>query len=537
MCAVTASEDVSDKLTVDDGVEIEEAPVDEVVSSSDSDVTQDEVVSSSDSDVTQDEVVASSEENVLSDDDDKIGIYINTENDIRSGNKADTVVEIYNGYDAPITGKLTILDNGTTVYPERSITIAKEATFKLTAADLKNLPLGDSLLYVTFFDANGVTHYITNPINVVFDFNLYFKDGDKWQLLEEDYDLYGYNDEDTQLKVELSNKLSGVLTYTIEGMADSVTLTNGVAYFSVKTKSLDMGVYALGIKCTTKYGPRERYFDLMMRPYFSAFTRVEVNKEFPIEVILPSMYSGSFRIYYYDIYNDEIGNFIKQANVVNGRGTITMNKLSAGTYHFYLIFEATNGYTYFDDDIEITAGENNPNIKVTVPSEVIVGNTVTLTTTGPIGTYDIYIDGLYKNTVRLSAVKPFTYTVSNLALGTHTINVLYDYEGDFQYNGAFKVNVKPVPQPIKLTLSSVKIKKSKNLVLSATLKQGSAALTGKKVTFKFNGKSYSATTNSAGVAKVTIKKSALKKLKVGKKLTIKATYGTASRSVSAKVSK
>ena len=46
----------------------------------------------------------------------------------------------------------------------------------------------------------------------------------------------------------------------------------------------------------------------------------------------------------------------------------------------------------------------------------------------------------------------------------------------------------------------------------------------KKITFKFNGKTYNAKTNKKGVAKVTIKSSVLKKLKVGKSVVYNASY-------------
>lgn len=82
------------------------------------------------------------------------------------------------------------------------------------------------------------------------------------------------------------------------------------------------------------------------------------------------------------------------------------------------------------------------------------------------------------------------------------------------------VNVKQV-----LKLSKVKVKRSaKKLVIKATLKQGKKALKGKKIVFKFKGKKYTAKTNKKGVAKITVKKSVLKKLKAGKKVKYTATY-------------
>ena len=91
---------------------------------------------------------------------------------------------------------------------------------------------------------------------------------------------------------------------------------------------------------------------------------------------------------------------------------------------------------------------------------------------------------------------------------------------------------------LKLTLKTVKVKKSaKKLVLTATLKKGSAAVKSKKITFKFNGKTYKAKTNKKGIAKVTIKKSVLKKLKVGKKVKYQASYSKLKVKKTAKVKK
>ena len=91
---------------------------------------------------------------------------------------------------------------------------------------------------------------------------------------------------------------------------------------------------------------------------------------------------------------------------------------------------------------------------------------------------------------------------------------------------------------LKLTLKKVKVKKSaKKLVLTAKLTKGKSLIKGKKITFKFNGKTYKAKTNKKGIAKVTIKKSVLKKLKVGKKVKYQAKYSKLTVKKTAKVKK
>ena len=60
---------------------------------------------------------------------------------------------------------------------------------------------------------------------------------------------------------------------------------------------------------------------------------------------------------------------------------------------------------------------------------------------------------------------------------------------------------------------------------TATLKWSNGkAIVGKKIIFKFRGKKYVAKTNKKGIATIKIKKSVLKRLKVGKKYKISITY-------------
>ena len=92
-----------------------------------------------------------------------------------------------------------------------------------------------------------------------------------------------------------------------------------------------------------------------------------------------------------------------------------------------------------------------------------------------------------------------------------------------KYNGGTytnKVTVKHV-----LTTSKVTVKKTaKKFTLKAKLKINGKLVKGKKITFKFKGKIYKVKTNSKGIAKVTVKKAVIKKLKKGKTYAVKVTY-------------
>ena len=92
-----------------------------------------------------------------------------------------------------------------------------------------------------------------------------------------------------------------------------------------------------------------------------------------------------------------------------------------------------------------------------------------------------------------------------------------------KYNGGTctkKVTVKHV-----LTTGKVTVKKTaKMFTLKAKLKINGKLVKGKKITFKFKGKTYKAKTNSKGIAKVTVKKAVIKKLKKGKTYAVKVTY-------------
>ncbi len=115
------------------------------------------------------------------------------------------------------------------------------------------------------------------------------------------------------------------------------------------------------------------------------------------------------------------------------------------------------------------------------------------------------------------------FSTKSLSAGTHKV-VVSSFSRKYNFN-PITTSI-TVVKSAKLTLKAVNVKKSANkLVLKATLKTGKTPLKSNKITFKFNGKKYTAKTDKRGVAKLIIKKSVLKKLKAGKTVTYQASYG------------
>jgi len=205
---------------------------------------------------------------------------------------------------------------------------------------------------------------------------------------------------------------------------------------------------------------------------------------------------------------------------VNGSGEYTFEKLPIGKIHFLLdYYDNSNSYL----------GRSSLHINVKSLTPILSQNK-------DINMY--YNDGsVFSVKVKDEFGKYTSGKLVKFKIGSKTYPIYTDSKGIAKlkiteipgkykiistYKGVSVTN-KIVVKKI-LTLNSVKVKKSaKKLVLTATLKN-KKAIKNKQVTFKFNGKTYKTKTNSKGIAKVTIKSSVLKKLKVGKKVTYQATY-------------
>ena len=139
---------------------------------------------------------------------------------------------------------------------------------------------------------------------------------------------------------------------------------------------------------------------------------------------------------------------------------------------------------------------------VTADGRAVVGAGVKFTINGKTTTVKTDSNGMAK--IRITDVpKKYTMTTS--------------------FNGKSFRNTVTVKQVLKAKKVTVK-KTSKKFTLKATLKINGKLQKGKRITFKFKGKTYRVKTNSKGIAQKTLKKGVIKRLKKGKTYAVKVTY-------------
>lgn len=205
-----------------------------------------------------------------------------------------------------------------------------------------------------------------------------------------------------------------------------------------------------------------------------------------------------------------IGNKKITVNIKDGKAALSLKDFKAD---------------YYDDIIMYYVGDNGYNTTLYGAVDILPAK-IQLTTvklTSQSAKMKVRInDKLAKNTYvtfkvdgKVKKVKTDNNGVATIKLtpGQHKITACYK---DAKATKTVHVRV--------VYLNSVAVKKSaKKVVLTAVLKKDNKLLKNKVVTFKFNGKTIKAKTNSKGIAKATFKTSSLK---VGKKVTYSASYLT-----------
>ena len=204
--------------------------------------------------------------------------------------------------------------------------------------------------------------------------------------------------------------------------------------------------------------------------------------------------------------------------------------LSLGTHKVKVLFIAEGSYRYIYT-FTVNVKEKSPIPPIpTVPAKIVANDysayynkgTYSVTVYGTDGKVAKGANVVFKiNGKNIATIKTDAKGVAKVKIPNSYVPKAYKITATaLGKTVTKKLTVKQV-----LKLKKVAVKKSADkLIITATLKEGKKALKGKKITFRFNGEKYTAKTNKKGIAKITIKAKVLKKLKVGKKITYKATY-------------
>ena len=323
-------------------------------------------------------------------------------------------------------------------------------------------------------------------------------------------------DENAEIPISLPKNATGTVTVKLNDNIYTASLLNGNCTFALP--KLESGNYSAKIT----YGGDNNYL--------SNKTTINIHVK-------------SASIYAYDMTRSWNSDYDYQVKLVDENGNGISNKLISFTI-------LSNQYYAMTDDEGIANVKSNLDIgtySVFVSSEIAGNATKTLKIVNRIDknkNLKVYyaVNAEYKARIigddgnPESEGKNVAVLINNNVQNLKTdkngfVTIKFDskynvgtYSIEIRYKGASTKNKVVVKHLV--SLKSVSLKKSlKKLVLTASLaKINGKYLKDKKITFKFNGKKYTAKTDKKGVAKVTIKSSVLKKLKVGKKVTYQATY-------------
>ncbi len=361
--------------------------------------------------------------------------------------------------------------------------------------DVSGLKKGNYTVYIEYVGDEKYYRYSTTTYLVV------------------DYDIEAptyitYNDGE-EISLTLPRDAAGNLVVLINNAVyKSVKLSKGKA--SIAVSRLAPGKYSLvSYYSGSDYEVESVNSTLTVDPDMYYPCNMDVGDDEYIGIYCPKNTRG-YVIFKYN--NKQV-----RVNIKNGVAKLDLSNFKVGDYEFDIVYVDLKGYTttlWADIYVSYTT----PKIKAS-NADAYVGekNKYTFKLIKRNGSP-------IKNRYVTVKIAKKTYKVKTNSRGMASIYLPKLKIGTYKIylkSGKLKTT-KRIHVRHFIALKTVKVKKSdKKLVLFASLKK---PLKAKIITFKFNGKTYKAKTDKSGVAKVTVKKSVLKKLKVAGKVTYSASY-------------
>lgn len=292
----------------------------------------------------------------------------------------------------------------------------------------------------------------------------------------------------------------------------SQPLVDGRAIFEISLPN-----YVENLTLTMSYGIKNRAFDVIVIDHLILnITQPDSDSD---DVLVRLIYGAK------GIVMITINGKNYAERVVNSSARIKIDALVNGDYNAIIYY--SGDYNYNGEEKNITvAVKHNPVYKLAQSKDISVAysgkaayNVLVIKDGKPIAGENVIISFNGKN-----------HNVKTDAKGYATLNLDTSvkpgsYNVKTTYNGISVTNNLKITQIIKASDKKVK-KSSKTTKVKISLsKVDGKYLKGKILKVKFNGKTYNVKTNSKGVGIWKVKKSMLKKLKVGKKVKYTVAYG------------
>ena len=208
-------------------------------------------------------------------------------------------------------------------------------------------------------------------------------------------------------------------------------------------------------------------------------------------------------------------------NLTSGKATVNIPELGEGSHNITVSYSGDGKYASSSKS-SVVVREHVPVIKLT-------GSNLSM----------LYTAGKYFKVRLTSDGQPLQGKTVKITINGKTYSRTTGKDG----YASMKISLAPKAYPVKATYGNLTItkkvtvksiisakninakKSAKTLKIKVTLKKVNGKYQkNKKVTLKFNKKTFKVKTNKKGIATFTIKNSVYKKLKVGKKYTYKVTY-------------
>lgn len=338
--------------------------------------------------------------------------------------------------------------------------------------------------------------------------------------------------------ISLPGDATGTLTVTVDGKEYSQKLVNGKATVSIPELSEGSHNITVSYSGDSKYSPISKTSVVVKDPVNStsgnntgnatgdnnstgenatqsvpdeAFTIPESGSDYSIS--LPSDATGTLTV--------TVDGKEYSQELVNGKATVSIPELSEGSHNITVTYSGDNKYTSITKS-SVVVKEHIPLIKLTA------SNLSMLYTSGKYFKVRLTSDGkaLPNQKVKITINgKTYTKTIDNNGYASLKISLppkAYTVKATYgNLTLTKKVTVKTVIQAKNINAK----KSSKSIKIKVTLKKvNKKYLKNKKVTLKFNKKTFKAKTNKKGVVTFTIKKNVYNKLKANKKYTYQVIY-------------